>query len=538
MLDPSKLKIFGGCLNPQYVINKHTGKPMLTACRKCVACSNTLASFQSTRVRNEITKHKYSIMFTLTYSNEFIPRWEMIVDSNGIPQLRPIGRCEFLFDSCPLNSIDDKGNLLFDYQEYLPSIEGDFCPTHFASVCKKDVQNFIKRLRFHLSNLNIDSDEKKVRYYVCSEYGPSTYRPHYHGILFFDNEVIAGAIKDCILKSWGEFKRIKGRRNNFAFRPFARISLTAPHIKSCDPNTSYYVGEYVASNSSLPQVLGFRSTRPFHLGSRNPVIGSYKRSRKEILRNVFYGTYRISTPRFNEKSRVIEYLSIPLHRDICVSLFRKCKGYSKISFDKKYRLYSVYSQYRAEWLELARLAFIEWNFYNADGTFSDFLRIVPFWRYRNWFERTYSYLYYDLELDVDTNWYCSRNAYLVGNELDSSLLGNWNCRVSFYIYLLDRYEAMRQSDVLIQFYTLFNDSVSSLGYAAAMAGAYPFGYPCSIRYPCDTSFNELFFHKRYFKYTSSEFYHTYLNQQLSRFQKRDKSKKVNNTYVFGYRKID
>lgn len=45
-----------------------------------------------------------------------------------------------------------------------------------ASVCKRHVQLFIKRLRKRLNC--------KLRYYIISEYGPKTGRPHYHGILF------------------------------------------------------------------------------------------------------------------------------------------------------------------------------------------------------------------------------------------------------------------------------------------------------------------------------------------------------------------
>lgn len=46
----------------------------------------------------------------------------------------------------------------------------------FKSVRKRDVQNWIKRARKLL--------DKPFTYYITSEYGPTTLRPHYHGILF------------------------------------------------------------------------------------------------------------------------------------------------------------------------------------------------------------------------------------------------------------------------------------------------------------------------------------------------------------------
>ena len=47
------------------------------------------------------------------------------------------------------------------------------------NVCKEDVQKFIKRLRHRLPPFT---------YYLVSEYGPTTFRPHYHIILVCDCE--------------------------------------------------------------------------------------------------------------------------------------------------------------------------------------------------------------------------------------------------------------------------------------------------------------------------------------------------------------
>lgn len=45
------------------------------------------------------------------------------------------------------------------------------------TLCKRDVQLFFKRLRKACPN-------DHIRYYGCGEYGPSTFRPHYHLIIF------------------------------------------------------------------------------------------------------------------------------------------------------------------------------------------------------------------------------------------------------------------------------------------------------------------------------------------------------------------
>lgn len=46
---------------------------------------------------------------------------------------------------------------------------------------KKDLQDFIKRLRYYLKKVD---PQKKIRYYACGEYGTQHKRPHMHIILY------------------------------------------------------------------------------------------------------------------------------------------------------------------------------------------------------------------------------------------------------------------------------------------------------------------------------------------------------------------
>lgn len=56
----------------------------------------------------------------------------------------------------------------------------------FNSVRKKDVQDWIKRARQRRKRLALKNDEpeQKFTFFITSEYGPRTLRPHYHGVLF------------------------------------------------------------------------------------------------------------------------------------------------------------------------------------------------------------------------------------------------------------------------------------------------------------------------------------------------------------------
>lgn len=58
-------------------------------------------------------------------------------------------------------------------------------PEHLPAegLCKRDVQLFLKRLRFNLTDSGYDV-ANKLRYFACGEYGSHTKRPHYHLILW------------------------------------------------------------------------------------------------------------------------------------------------------------------------------------------------------------------------------------------------------------------------------------------------------------------------------------------------------------------
>lgn len=49
---------------------------------------------------------------------------------------------------------------------------------NFKTLCRKDVQDFMKRLRYY------SPKSPKIKYYAAGEYGSDTERPHYHLILF------------------------------------------------------------------------------------------------------------------------------------------------------------------------------------------------------------------------------------------------------------------------------------------------------------------------------------------------------------------
>lgn len=128
------------CFNPITITIKEpnaTGgiRRVAVPCGKCMACLKDYQNSWSIRIQEEFKHYGYGYFFTLTYNNDSVPT---VVDT-------------------------DSGLL-------------------YHSVFKPHVQDWIKRFRTRLLRQN--GKAKEIKYFVTSEYGPRTLRPHYHGVIF------------------------------------------------------------------------------------------------------------------------------------------------------------------------------------------------------------------------------------------------------------------------------------------------------------------------------------------------------------------
>lgn len=105
-------------------------------CNKCDSCASHYKNQWAVRCAMEMHFHKQSCCLTLTYDEEHLPENEML--------------------------------------------------------CKKDMQNFMKRYRDHLKRnlpdrphpFTGEMESHKIRYIYCGEYGSNGGRPHYHVLVF------------------------------------------------------------------------------------------------------------------------------------------------------------------------------------------------------------------------------------------------------------------------------------------------------------------------------------------------------------------
>lgn len=82
-------------------------------------------------------------------------------------------------------------------EDHVPMEFGDDDLPNFYTVSKRDVQLFFKRFR----KKYIDP-VGRLRYFIVSEFGTNSYRPHYHALIFTDRPCTVEFMKSAILDCW------------------------------------------------------------------------------------------------------------------------------------------------------------------------------------------------------------------------------------------------------------------------------------------------------------------------------------------------
>lgn len=279
---------------------------MYVPCRKCDSCLNARSFEWSQRVERECTFHRYSMFCTLTYDNAHLPYFSECVDEDtGEIVLRSNRLCDSEL------RIPDELSYKFIH---VTNLDKDCIPY----VCRSDVKLFMKRFRsrihYYFKKHNINEDER-IRYFLCSEYGPVTLRPHYHAIVWFDSESICQHFEELFVESWP-----------YGMCNFSLVNSSAPD----------YVAKYVNGSSRLPAVLQCKPCRTFHLQSKKPCIGYGSSDTEALFDNFLNGTYGHSE--LDPSSGTSVYVQPP--RSLENRYFPKCREYYALSRFEKLRVYS------------------------------------------------------------------------------------------------------------------------------------------------------------------------------------------------------
>ncbi|WMC01512.1 replication initiator protein [Microvirus D_HF5_96] len=361
------------CEDP--VVVENNGRKYAVPCGKCMLCLERKANIWRTRLRQECKDNKYCIFFTLTYDNLHVPFFRPAEDADCYILDNAKGyRFQGDDETSYSERLSVRGSLC---RVYTPRITNfDVCNS-FAVVSRLDVQKFMKRFRWHLEHLLtkhyklkfydkiftfmyslgytgdipfrewlddlddetydlylqvyyyylLDYENKKkqakqvTRYFICSEYTPTTFRPHYHGLFWFDNEKAYKFAFRCIYKAW----QMCDKRN-----------IDVQPVTGGDAYS--YVSKYVTGNLNLPEVLRVKSSRTFCLASKNPAVGykSYDADKVQGLfnrQNIFRRD--VTVTRDGQQSFVSVVPPCVVSR-----YFPKCYRYGTLSDMDKLRVYT------------------------------------------------------------------------------------------------------------------------------------------------------------------------------------------------------
>lgn len=319
------------CLNPVRFVNN--GKVDYVPCGKCDGCLLHNANEWSMRLGCEIEDNQFSIFFTLTYMNKYLPTYRYV--GNEYQD----GRCYAVYTS------DHPGNIRFDGKKDVRRVEDrqiytaivdenhDYpfiqatnyvCDTYyFPYSSKRDVQLYLKLLRKDIyEKFPYKTDEqRKIRYFIISEYGETLLRPHLHGVIFPQDYEIS------------EYLLYRGLYQNWKM---CREDKFAEFCHYCDSGCRGYVTNYLTCNTGLPQI--YRNDfKPFRLASKNPAIGFLKQDKTEVFENISQGvdTYNKDISRIDERY-VLRYSS-----KVGSRIFPKCYRYSQYDFNGLCALYGL-----------------------------------------------------------------------------------------------------------------------------------------------------------------------------------------------------
>lgn len=264
-------KLLTRCQNPRTVINKYTHEPVVVSCGSCPSCILRRSGIQTNLLTTYSAQFRYVYFVTLTYAPCFLPTLEVsvveacsedIADVPCVPDIDELDACDpntylFGFRSVPRSaSVKLKSSTVertfkdpevrFSYPmkpKELLSILGKInhnVPNRIPYVCNRDLDLFLKRLRSYYP-------DEKLRYYAVSEYGPTSFRPHWHLLLFSNSERFSKTVCENVSKAWSY-----GRCDASLSRGFA-----APYVAS-------YVNSFVALPAFYTQMPKLVRPKSFH----------------------------------------------------------------------------------------------------------------------------------------------------------------------------------------------------------------------------------------------------------------------------------
>lgn len=354
------------CLSRVPVYNKEKKTYTYHNCGKCIECMNEKSLRYVNMLQNQfsLSNTQMSCLVSLHYNNKNVPLVKVVhhkvnenprtkvrlpfPDENGNKfsntdlDFQPFEVVKFYLvtqrciDHYGVRKIDEVYGYTDDQKKYInhllkPITSGKvrgtdmakrFLPyNHFPILFHKDVQLYVKRVRDKIYNLLIkkfgytkktltyEQKEKirlevsKIKVFYVGEYGPQSFRPHYHLLLFFDCDFLKDAIKEILCTSW---------------------TLGSLDFQFCDSSgAGRYVSEYCNSFVGLPPIYKYSWSKAKSFHSIRIGVSESEEFDKD-LREVSFASLREKVIRRNGKFKQSTYpLSVESY------LFPKCYRFNE-----------------------------------------------------------------------------------------------------------------------------------------------------------------------------------------------------------------
>lgn len=264
-------KLVTRCQHPRTVVNKYTHEPVVVSCGSCPSCILRRSTIQTNLLTAYSAQFRYVYFVTLTYAPRFLPTLEVsvvetctddVADVSCVPDINDLDAGDpntylFGFRSVPRSASVRLKNSTVERTFKDPEVRFSYpmkpkellfilgkvrhnVPNRIPYVCNRDLDLFLKRLRSYYP-------DEKLRYYAVSEYGPDTFRPHWHLLLFSNSERFSQTVLENVSKAWSY-----GRCDASLSRGFA-----APYVAS-------YVNSFVALPDFYIQMPKVVRPKSFH----------------------------------------------------------------------------------------------------------------------------------------------------------------------------------------------------------------------------------------------------------------------------------
>lgn len=315
------------CEHPVKIFNPYSKEVMYVRCGKCDMCRNSRAKRWVDRLEQERACHPFTFFVYLDYNDAHLPKYvscfdalkneRYLVDSTLVGNFENFNEADYEANCIPYAELhfEDK----FDIDYFNARISHPLSIPH-GSV--RDLQLFLKRLNKNIHD-KVSKTYRNFRYFIVQEYGPTSHRPHYHGLFFVDNQKVADSFGKIFCESWHDKRGLPIGHADYDF---------------VESSAASYVAQYLNCVTHLPSFYAHSKIRPFFLCSRQPPIGSLLQSQEEVLEIFNNGAVERILQTSTKKSSVSLVPLLPSFKD---RLFPKCPRFNEVSHSLRIKIYGL-----------------------------------------------------------------------------------------------------------------------------------------------------------------------------------------------------